>query len=128
MSRYDTENIHIFLKDEIIHIQIVGDSITYEMIDEGIKKRNELFGYKNHLLFADIRGAKTFTREARARLSQKDGGNSVTAVAIMINSKTHMLMYNFFSSIYKPPSPTKLFTDEKEAYKWLSKFNINNAE
>ena len=68
------EDIKFWLEDSILHVHIFGDLITLEMIDEGIKKRVGLFGDKDYPILADIRNSGSYTRGARSRLAQKDGG------------------------------------------------------
>jgi hypothetical protein len=41
------------------------------------------------------------------------------AFAILIDSSVSRVVGNFFLGINKPAVPTKLFTNEKEAVKWL---------
>jgi hypothetical protein len=44
------------------------------------------------------------------------------ADAFMVNSTAMKLIANFYLRINKPERPTKMFTDEKEAIKWLKTF------
>lgn len=73
----------------------MGDEITEEMIDEGVKHRLEIADGKTYPMLGDIRATKMFTREARNRLVENDAESGVAAVAILISNKTHEVFFNF---------------------------------
>lgn len=122
MKEFTDDRFSIRLEDGIVFVTWFYDYITYEFVDAGIRIRKELTDGKSYPMLSDIRLIKSGSREARQRLSDRDAGEGITAVAVLVKSKTHRILYNFFTSIYKDPSPTKLFTDESEALKWLSQF------
>ena len=112
----------IWIEDGIVHIIYLYEQFTEEMVDSLIKQRLELTKDKSYPMFSDIRKTKSFTREARQRFAQKDAGYGTMVVAILINSKIQEIIYNFFSTVYKAPSPAKMFTDKEKSLKWLKQF------
>ena len=117
-----SENIKFWVEDNIMHVEFLAETISYQDVDEAVKKRLEFSKGNEYLMFGDLRKTKKITREARERFSGKDAGKGIKAVAILINSKTQAVIYNFFSKIYKPPAPAKIFYDKKKALMWLRKF------
>lgn len=122
MKEFRDDRFSIRLVDGIVYVEWFYEYITYEFVDAGIKLRKEITEGKSYPMLSDIRKIKSGSREARQRLSDHDAGEGITAVAVLVNSKTHRILYNFFTSIYKDPAPTRLFTDEEEAFKWLSQY------
>ena len=69
-------------------------------------------------LLVDIRVSKGVNREARAYMAGPMM-DVVGAVALFVDSPVSQLLANFFLRINKPTIPTKMFTSETEALKWL---------
>ena len=122
MDEYKDDRFHIKIEDGIAYVIWLQDHYEYEDVDFGIKKRREITEDKEYVMLSDIRGVKSGSREARQRLSQKDAGEGMKAVAVVVSSRIHRVLYNFFSTIYKDPAPTKLFTDKEAAIKWLQQY------
>jgi len=122
MKEYKDDNFIIKLEDGITHIICLTSELDFEAIDTGIKNRILITGNEHCVILGDIRKLKKISREARQRLSATDGGEGVAAVAFVLNSKLHKIMFNFFHSIYKAPAPTKLFNDKEKAINWLEQF------
>ncbi len=58
--------------------------------------------------------------EARTYYASSDDANeTVTKVALLIKSPVSRMMGNIYMGIQKPRNPTKLFTSEDEAVRWL---------
>jgi len=122
MCQYYDDDLSIQIKDGIIFIDFFASHGTYEISDRGIKKKIELINGQSFPMVSDMRSLKTSTREARQRMSEPDAGIGVKAVAIIMNSKVHQIMINFFTKINKRPAPTKVFTNKEDAIKWAQKF------
>lgn len=124
MNEYLDENFHIKLEDGIVKIIWLKEYYDYPTVDLGIKKRIEISGGHDGPMFSDFRKVKSGSREARERLAGKDAGTNVTAVAVLVSTEVHKVLFSFFNSIYKAPAPTKIFTSEEKALKWLEKYKI----
>ncbi len=80
---------------------------------------NSFFVDEKFPLLIDARGIKSITREARSFFTTNGRETNTMAFAILIDSSVSKVVGNFFLGINKPAVPTKLFTNEKEAAKWL---------
>ena len=69
----------------------------------------------------DIREVKSTSKEARDYMAN-EGSDLVKASALLINSSVTKMIGNFFISVSKPKSPTKLFTDKNKSIAWLQQF------
>lgn len=72
-----------------------------------------------YLLLSNIKAIKSSTKAARDFMASKEGCEGVTAAAVLIDSAISSMIGNFFIRISKPFVPTRIFTDETEAKKWL---------
>ena len=119
---YKDDRLHFYWQDNILMCDWFVETADYEYVDFGIKKRLEITGDKKCVMISDISKIKSVSREARQRMSQKDAASGVVAVGIVLSSRVQAVIYNFFNSIYKQPSPAKLFTNKKDAIKWVKKY------
>jgi hypothetical protein len=72
-------------------------------------------------VLADSRNSIEHSEEVRSYYASEDVAKHISAMAILIDSLPTRLIGNFFIKINKPYFPTKLFTAEVEAVKWLKK-------
>lgn len=68
----------------------------------------------------DLRTNPYLTTEARDYAATATP-EFISAFAILANQLSMKLVGNFFINFHKPEQPTKIFTDEDEARKWLLK-------
>lgn len=66
----------------------------------------------------DLRTNPTITSEARD-FAAGNTQSFISAYAILVDELAMKLVGNFFINFHKPEQPTKIFTNEKEARKWL---------
>jgi hypothetical protein len=62
------------------------------------------------------------SKEAREHFSTNGRDTHVSAFGIIVSSTVSRVIGNFFMGINKPPVPTRLFSDEAAATKWLLNF------
>jgi hypothetical protein len=74
------------------------------------------------LAINDIRNAKSITREAREFYAGKETAKLLTAIALLVGSPVSRSLGNFYISVNRPICPTRLFTSEQKAIKWLKGF------
>ncbi len=122
LIEYNSDRFSILLKNGIVYFTFLDEKVDFSLVNDGIIKRLELTKGRTYPLFSDFRAVRRGSREARERMAAKDGGIGVSAVAVLVNSKVHRVIYNFFHSIYKAPAPAKLFTDKEKALAWLEQF------
>ena len=100
------------LKVDLIDIDVVKG-----IIDLRLKVTDTIDPYP---LLVNIRGVKNSTKEVRDFLASPKAAERVTVTALLIDSMVSATIGNFFMRISKPAVPTKIFTDEEEAIKWLN--------
>lgn len=71
-----------------------------------------------HPAYADTRGLKSMTREAREHFSSDELTKWTSAVATR-DSLISKVVVEFYLKLNKPPYPMKYFTSENKAIDWL---------
>jgi hypothetical protein len=122
LSEYRDERFSVQLIDGYVYIVYLKEYVDYDYVDDMINARLKLIGNQTLPIFSDFRKVKSGTREARERMARSDAGIGVNAVAILIESEIHRIIFKFFNSIYKAPAPSKLFTNKGKALEWLEQF------
>jgi hypothetical protein len=78
-------------------------------------------GEKKVCLLLDITHAKPGKREDR-EFAAEELAKLVKAMALISSSPLGKMVANLFFNLKPPPYPTKMFTDENEARKWLLQY------
>lgn len=100
-------------KEHMVDINVVQSIVDYRLsVSEG----------KEYPLLINVIPVKNITKEARDFLASKKGCEGVIAAGILIDSVIGSMIGNFFISVNRPLVPTKIFTGEEEAKKWLTNF------
>lgn len=83
----------------------------------------EFMGDKKHMAIIDFGASVGSTTEGRKVYAVSDYllKNRI-ADAFLVRSLSMRLIANFFIRVTKPKIPTRLFTSEVEAFKWLDGF------
>lgn len=115
----NNEKINIELEDEILFIICTDKIIDLKIAQQIVKYRLEASKGKKYPILSDYRIVRELSKEAREFLASEDGAEGVYADAIFINTPIGSMIANFYLKINKPLVPTKLFTDEEPAKKWL---------
>lgn len=97
------------------------DEITMEDARHDFQQAGDMVNFQKTPVLADSRNYTHFDHEIRDFYSSKEAAERISAMAILINSIPTRLMGNFFINFHKPHFPTRLFTSENEAIKWLLK-------
>ena len=94
------------------------------MAKEVVENRINFTHNKDVPILINDNGLTSIDKDARAYLSSDDGIKGLKAGALVTNSIFGRHLANFFIkiSVIKPKIPTRLFSDEKEAVKWLKQF------
>ena len=111
----------IELQEGLVFITFKTDVISSDIAKKIVSMRLKLVGNDSFPVLADGRGVKSIDKEARDIFSSEDAGRGVTAGALLSNSVFTTFLANFFLKVsYKKSKiPSRLFTDEEEAKKWL---------
>ena len=119
----ERKTVKIWVDKGIIHYRILPEAeVTIEDTKGYVEIQKKLTEGIKIPLLADIRGVKSITREARAYLSGEEAAALTFACALIIGSPVSRVIGNFFLGLNKPVYPTRLFTSEEKAIKWLKEF------
>ena len=99
-----------------------GATQTLAQAHENMSVEVQLSGGKRRPLLVDLRGMKSFDRDARAYYAGQEAAKYQSAIALLIGSPLSRVIGNFFIGFNKPAMPTRLFTSELEALEWLKEF------
>jgi hypothetical protein len=106
-------------------IQIVvdpGTRVILENVKLQIAAIGKIGGGKKYPILI-ISGKDTSMETDVMSFTAQAGSNPYAlAEAYLITSITHKLLANFYLNINKPARPTRTFTAEEEALKWLNTF------
>lgn len=116
------DRFNIELIDGVIHCAFNIECPDIELIEAGIKKRLEITNGKSFPMISDLRKIKVGQKNARDRLSEKDGLRDLSALAIIYKSKVQLTLIFLYLTFYKPNVPVKFFKNENEALKWVSNY------
>jgi hypothetical protein len=101
-----------------------GSEVKLEHAQENSAVVNSFYVDRKFPLLIDARGIKSISRDARNFFTTNGRATNTLAFAIIIDSSVSKVVGNFFLGINKPAVPTKLFSDDKSAVKWLKQFRI----
>ena len=124
MERIDFENEYVKF---VIEEGILTGSFKCELVDLNLAEK--ITGYRAELqygisypILSDITLVKNSTKGARDYLASELGCEGVIAAAILSDSPIGNMIANFFINVSKPLRPTKIFTKEADAKKWLAQY------
>lgn len=74
-------------------------------------------------LLVHLGKVKYITKEAREHFKGGKRKPTAPAVALIIETSLSVIIGNFYIGLNKPHVPTRLFTNEKSAVRWLKNFS-----
>jgi hypothetical protein len=96
--------------------------------NDAIEIRSNFLSLSNGKKWGVLVDAENFfstTSEFRQLSASKEYTDLRLALAIVTNSMATKIIGNFFIKVNKPASPTKLFSDEKQAFEWLKRLLLS---
>jgi hypothetical protein len=119
----DTPYVHYELKGDLLIATYKKDlKVNLDIAKEIIGERHEFTNHKPVVVLVYNQGVVRMDKRAREYLSSGDGVKGIIAAAIVVGSPFTSFMANFFVSVNKPKMPAKVFSNEEEALKWLTRF------
>jgi hypothetical protein len=97
-------------------------SLDLKTTQKIVEDRVKIMDGKLYPLVADIRSVKYSTKAARDFFASEKGCEGIIAAALLVNGSLGSMIGNFFAKISKPFVPTKVFSNEIEAKKWLAQY------
>ncbi len=91
---------------------------TQKLVEDRVKT----MGGTSYPLLANIRSIKTSSKRARDFFASEKGCDGLIAAALLVDSTLGSMIGNFFVKVTNPNIPTKAFSKETEAKKWLAQF------
>lgn len=124
---YSNDIIEGYLEDGISYGKFKVKVFDLEAAKIAVKSRLEISNGVAYPTLADARGVTSISKEARDYFASPEGTVLLLASALLLDSVLNRFLGNFFLQINKPTIPLKLFTEEKEALKWLQQFKTKPA-
>ena len=115
---------YLYLRaDGIMYVRISSEeNESVELVKKMVGKMGEMVNYKQVPLLASHDATAMPGKENREYWAKKEACPYSKADAFLINSIVLKLIANFYLKFNKPERPTRMFTNEKEAIKWLRTF------
>jgi len=110
-------------KDNIGRVSILPDAkVTLESVIKHCEICTKASNGKSMAVIFDTRNAKYVEKKARDYFSSQKVTPLTKAAAVIVNLPISRIIGNFFVGINKPSFPTKLFTSEENAVKWIKNY------
>ncbi len=116
---FETDEITFKIVEGILIGNWKAESIDLPLVHKIINYRLKIQDGKSYPLLTNIKSVKESTKAARDYLASKEGCQGVSKAAIIISSPVSKMIANFFILASHPLIPTKMFTNEAEAKRWL---------
>lgn len=105
------------LEERVIYIHpLPGTTQTKQDAEENLEVVVRELG-SNLAVLVDARGSGVLTREAREVYAQREG--YMIAQALLVESRFSRIAANLYIRISTPRHPTRMFTDQDAALRWL---------
>ena len=104
-------------------VQVVFDSALNQIEKEHLVALKHSLGRlgegKKLRIYFNIAAFLNISAEGREYSASPDASNFTLANAVLVDSLAKKIAFNFFLNINKPPTPTKAFSKQEEAFEWL---------
>jgi len=112
---------YLYLREDgIMYIRISSEKEeSVELAKKMVQKMGEMVNHKQVAILAKHTEFALPGKENRAYWATREACPYSKADAFIINSAAMQLIANFYLKINKPYRPTKMFTNEDDAIKWL---------
>ena len=122
---YDDEHMRFEDHGVVTYVWYKEGTVDINIAKRIVSNRKEFTNNQPVKVLVMQAGLKGIKREARAYLSSDEAVDGIIAAAILSENAFQRHLANFFLAItvIRPKVPTKLFSEEKEALKWLKTFN-----
>ena len=119
---FENEFAEFWIEDEILFFNYKKDiNLNLATVKRVVADRIKVQEGLSYPVICDARGLKEADKEARDFLA-KEGSELVIAVAIITGSPLTRFLFNFYVTINKPLTPTKMFMDQDQALSYLQEY------
>lgn len=120
--KIENEFAEFEIKDNILYFRYKpADNIDLAAAKIIVRDRLAVQKGKSYPVLCYLDALKNVDKDARDYLAV-EGSQLVKAVAIIIASTAKIIMTNFYLSVNKPLVPTKMFSNETDAKKYLEPY------
>lgn len=119
MIRSDSAYMSLRLIDGIYYAYYKPVIVNLRIAQLIVKQRQSVTLGESYPFVVDIRCVKGFKMDAVSYFSSDESVDDVSKLALIIKSKLVAKLANLYYIIIKPKIPTKLFSSEEEAKKWI---------
>jgi hypothetical protein len=130
-NKNDLRHENQILLDTITSISLIDHSTVEIRIDEDVEfeltharelndRIAELGGNRKYYQLTVFGTRSIPSKEARIYCTSPEGSRYKHAEAIVVNSLSQKMVFNFMINVERPSVRTKLFTSEEEAKEWLN--------
>ncbi|MES2140928.1 MAG: hypothetical protein V4511_14570 [Bacteroidota bacterium] len=118
----ENSEITLELEEGIVNAKFKVEHFDLLTVQKLVEERKEAFNGTLYPVIANVISVKSSTKAARDFFASEKGCEGIIAAAVIINSPVGSMIGNFYLRLSRPLRPSKLFTDESEAKKWLAQF------
>lgn len=120
----ETSSARIWLgADGILRVIVnPGTRLTLADIKEHLEATQASLTSDRLPVLVDISRIKSISREARAYMSGERAKQHIAAHAVLVGSPLTRVIANFALGLSRTSYPTKIFSSEAEALRWLATF------
>lgn len=117
-----TKYVTMKIKDGVFHMEYNPiELLDLDIAKEIVKDRIAFKAGNSYPSLFDIRKVNSTTKEGRDFMAN-EGNDLVLASSLLVSSSVTRMIGNFFMTVSRPKNPTRLFTDEQEAWDWLDQY------
>lgn len=99
-----------------------GAEVTLDDARETMAAYLKINKGKRRPLLIDTKTMRSLAREARSYYAGEEAASVASAVAILVGTPVSRVLGNFYIGLSNPRLPSRLFTSEGEALKWLKRY------
>ncbi|MBX9850654.1 MAG: hypothetical protein K2X86_02740 [Cytophagaceae bacterium] len=123
INYFENDYCKMEIKEDVLYCMFIPFlEITEEVAKVIISDRIKFTNGKVYPFFADISNLKYITREAREYFASENGIKNLSAAAYFATTHNEKFLWEMFLQINRPALSSKIFSDKKEALKWLGQF------
>lgn len=102
---------------DVAHIRFEPNAdLRIEHITEIMRAVDDIRDGRHVPVMVHMEHVRTADREARNAAARADTGSAVTLIT---DSPIGRMIGNFYMLVNKPRTPTKMFTSEQDAFRWI---------
>lgn len=111
-----------YLENDIMHYKVKENClVSMDDVNQCLDILKEFDENKSFRNLYELGKNSKVMEDVKDWASDSEGNMQTIADAIIIRSLAHKLIANTYLKVKRPPKPTKVFTKQEDAIKWLIK-------